>query len=207
MIRIHNFARGARGLRAFWVCEEMGVPYEAVAVPYPQPAEYRALHPLATVPFLEGEDGVAIHESTAIMLYLAQRYGPTPLLPAATDPALTPNSAKVLQWTIFGETAIGGGLNTLLAAKFGAPEADKTNWSARMTEARMVEQIAHVGDSLGDAPFLVGDHLTLADISVSCGLGIWVGAFGKTLPDNLVAWRAGLAERPAYQRARAKSAG
>jgi glutathione S-transferase len=203
MIRIHNFARGARGLRAFWVCEEMGLPYEAVTVPYPQPAAYKAMHPLATVPFLEGEDGVAIHESTAIMLYLAQRHGPTPLLPAATDPAL----AKVLQWTIFGETAIGGGLNTLLAAKFGAPEADKANWSARMVEARMAEQIAHVGDSLGDAAFLVGDDLTLADISVACGLGIWVGVFGGVLPENLVAWRERLAERPAYQRARARSAG
>jgi glutathione S-transferase len=203
MIRIHNFVRGARGLRAFWVCEEMGVPYEAVAVPYPQPAAYKAMHPLATVPFLEGEDGVAIHESTAIMLYLAQRHGPTPLLPAATDAAL----AKVLQWTIFGETAIGGGLNTLLAAKFAAPEADKANWSARMAEARMAEQIAYVGDSLGDAAFLVGDDLTLADISVSCGLGIWVGAFGGVLPQNLVAWRERLAERPAYQRARARSAG
>lgn len=203
MIRIHNFARGARGLRAFWVCEEMGLSYEAVAVPYPQPTAYKAMHPLATVPFLEADDGVAIHESTAIMLYLAQRYGPTPLLPAATDPAL----AEVLQWTIFGETAIGGGLNTLLAAKFGAPEADKANWSARMTQARMEEQIAHVGASLSDAAFLVGDDLTLADISVACGLGIWVGAFGGVLPDNLAAWRARLAERPAYQRARAKSAG
>ena len=27
MIRIHNFPRGARGVRVFWVCEEMGVPY------------------------------------------------------------------------------------------------------------------------------------------------------------------------------------
>lgn len=203
MIRIHNFARGARGLRVFWTCEEMGVPYEAVTIPYPQPAEYLAMHPLGTVPFLEGEDGVAIHESVAIMLYLAHRYGPTPLLPAATDPAL----ARVLQWTVFGEASFGAGLNTLLAAKFGAPEADKDNWSARMTKGRVEQLIALVGDDLGDRPYLVGDDLTLADISVSCGLGIWVGAFGGVLPDNLVAWRTRLAERPAYQRAREKSAG
>ena len=27
MIKIHNFARGARGVRVFWQCEEMGLPY------------------------------------------------------------------------------------------------------------------------------------------------------------------------------------
>ena len=159
------------------------------------------MNPLGTVPFLEGEEGVAIHESVAIMLYLAQRYGPTPLLPAPTDPVL----AKVLQLTVFGEASIGAALNTLLAAKFGAPEAEKDNWSVRMTQGRMGDLIADVSANLGDKPFLVGDHLTLADISVSCGLGIWAGAFGGVLPDNLVSWRAGLAARSAYQRARAKS--
>ncbi len=28
MLRIHNFARGARGLRVMWLCEEMGLLYE-----------------------------------------------------------------------------------------------------------------------------------------------------------------------------------
>jgi glutathione S-transferase len=27
MRTIHNFARGARGLRAVWLCEEMGLDY------------------------------------------------------------------------------------------------------------------------------------------------------------------------------------
>ena len=28
MIKIHNFARGLRGVRVFWVCEEMSLPYQ-----------------------------------------------------------------------------------------------------------------------------------------------------------------------------------
>jgi glutathione S-transferase len=62
--------------------------------------------------------------------------------------------------------------------------------------------LTYVATMLGEAPFLAGANLTLADISVSCALGIWTGALGKTLPDKLVAYRARLAERPAYQRAR-----
>jgi glutathione S-transferase len=153
VIRIHNFARGARGVRLFWQCEEMGLAYERVVVTYPPGDAYLALNPLGSVPLLEDE-GVAIGESIAIMLHLARRYGPTPLLPPAHDP----RSAEALSLTVFGETAIGMGLNPLLAAHFGAPEADKRNWSVR------------------------GGH---------------------ALPEPLVAYRARLAERPAYQRAQA----
>src|SRR5580765_1592331 len=99
MIRIYNFAHGARGLRAMWLCEEMGLDYAVETVSFPTGEVYRLLNPLRTVPFLEDEGSVAINESVAIMLYLAERYGPTPLLPAGSDPAL----ARVLQLTVFGE--------------------------------------------------------------------------------------------------------
>jgi glutathione S-transferase len=200
VIRIHNFARGARGLRVFWQCEEMALPYQVETVSFPPSEAYRALHPLGSVPFLEDEGGVAINESVAIMLYLAQKYGPTPLLPGKDDPAL----ARVLQMTVFGETAIGMGINPLLEAHFGAPEADKRNWSVLAQEGRVEQALTYVADMLGTDPCLAGESFTLADISVSCALGIWVGALGKPLPDKLVAYRERLAARPAYQRARSK---
>ena len=78
MITIHNFWRGIRGVRVAWQCEEMGLAYEAVGFDFPVPAEYRAKYPPGSVPFLEDQGGVAIGESTAQMLYLAGRYGPTP---------------------------------------------------------------------------------------------------------------------------------
>jgi glutathione S-transferase len=131
MIRIHDFARGARGLRVGWQCEEMGLPYRFETVSFPPSAAYRALNPLGSVPFLQDDAGVAINESIAMMLYLAQRYGPTPLLPGKDDPTL----GRVLQMTVFGEAAIGAEMNSLLAAHFAAPEADKRNWSVRRRRA------------------------------------------------------------------------
>jgi glutathione S-transferase len=197
MIRIHNFARGGRGLRVIWQCEEMGLPYRLAIVSFPTSAAYRALNPLGTVPFLEDAGGVAINESVAMMLYLAQRYGPTPLLPAADDQSL----ARVLQMTVFGEATIAAGLNPLLAAHFVAPEADKRNWSVRGQEGRMKQAIGYVAEMLGSDPFLAGGELTLADISVSTALGIWRGALGGALPDKLVAYQERMAARPAYRRA------
>lgn len=196
MIQIHNFPRGARGVRVFWVCEEMGVPYQTSPVTFPPSEAYLALNPLGSVPFLEDE-GVAINESIAMMLYVAQRYGPTPLLPANDDP----NLAAVLQLTVFSEASLGGEMNPLMMAHFGAPEADKANWSVRTGHGRMERFIRYVSDKLGDRPFLVGDGLTLADIAICTGLGIWKGALNGAIPDNLAAWRERLAERPAYQRA------
>ena len=196
MIRIHNFPRGARGVRVFWVCEEMGVAYDTTPVTFPPSEAYLALNPLGSVPFLEDE-GVAINESVAMMLYVAQRYGPTPLLPASDDPDL----AAVLQLTVFSEASFGGIMNPLMGAHFGAPAGDKQNWSVRMMQARADQFVGYLADKLGDRPFLVGDDLTLADIALCTGLGIWKGALNGTIPDNLAAWRERLAERPAYQRA------
>lgn len=198
MITIHNFARGARGQRAMWVCEEMGLPYAVKAHAFPVGADYRALNPLGTVPFLEDDGGVALNESVAIMLYIAQRYGPTPLLPTGDSARM----ARCLQLTVFGETEIGANLNPLLAARFGAPEADKRNWSVRGIEQRVQRAVAYAGALVQDRPYLVGDDLTLADISVSCGLGIWQGALDGEIPAGLAAYQQRLRARPAYQRAR-----
>ena len=200
MIRIYNFARGgARGVRVMWLCEEMGLPYEVVGMPYPVPDSYRALHPLATVPFLEDEEGVAMSESVAMLLYLAQRYGPTPLLP--TDHATL---ARVLQMTVFAEATLGARMNPLMEAHFGAPDADKRNWSVRGLEARVETALDYVADMVeAPGPYLAGAEFSLADVAIVTIFGIWRGALGKALPDRLADYQARLTARPAYARAQA----
>jgi glutathione S-transferase len=202
MIKIHNFARGGRGLRLMWQCEEMGLPYIVEIHPFPVGAGYRALNSLGTVPFLEDTGGVAINESVAMMFYVAQKYGPTPLLPTADDALL----ARVFQLTLFGETEIGMNLNSLLAAHFMAPEKDKRNWSVQMLERRIDRALGFATTLVRDGSFLVGENLTLADISVSCALGIWQGALAGTLPGELEAYQKRLHARPTYQRARFRCA-
>jgi glutathione S-transferase len=197
MIRIHNFARGVRGRRVAWQCEEMGLPYRMETVSFPPDEAYRALNPVGSTPFLEDDGGVAINESVAMMLYLAHKYGPTPLLPGSGDPTF----ARVLQMTVFGEATIGMGLNPIVEARFAAPDADKRNWSVCTQEARVDKAVRYTTEVLGDSPFLAGADLTLADISVAPVLAMWTGALGHTLPDTLVAYRERLAARPAYQRA------
>ena len=198
MIRIYNFTSGVRGLRVAWQCEEMGLAYEATAFAYPPPADYIAKYPPGSVPFLEDEGGVAMGESVAMMIYLAQRYGPTPLLPA--DPA---QMGRVLQLMVASEAAMGGLMNPLMGTKFAAPDDQKANWTRDFCEARVVDALGYAQDLLGERAFFVGDGLTLADIAVSTGLGMWKGALDKDIPPALAAHRERMMERPAYQKARA----
>jgi len=203
MIRIHNFPRGLRGVRVAWLCEEMGLAYEVHAVSYPPGTAYLALHPLGTVPFLEDDGGVAINESVAMLIYLAQRYGPTPLLPAQ-EPGLL---ARVLQMTVFGEATIASGINPLLVARFTAPEAEKRNWSVRSQEERMGAAVDYAAAQLGERPLFAGGQLTLADISLSPALSLWQGPCSQPLPANLAAFQERVKARPAYQRARLRCGG
>ncbi|WP_395647236.1 glutathione S-transferase family protein [Terricaulis sp.] len=199
MLTIHTFARGARGLRVMWLCEEMGLPYQVVVVPAPADETYRALNPLGSVPFLTDDNGVAINESVAMLLYIAQRQGPTPLLPANDDPLL----ARVLQMAVYSEASLGG-LNPLIETLFTAPEQDKRNFTVLAIERRLEGALAYLEQLLGAGPFLCGERFTVADIAISTSLGMWRGALGKSLSEPLAAYQGRLAERPAQIRARDK---
>lgn len=198
MITIHDFPGGARGLRSAWLCEELGLEHAFSPVGFPPSAEYRALNPFGTVPFLQDGE-VAISESIAMLLYVAQHYGPTDLLPAAGDP----RHAKVLQYTLLGEASFSAPMTPLIATRFGAPEDEKRNWLVTITEHRLRGVLNLLAETIGDRAFLVGDSLTLADISIATGLGIWIGAVGQEIPERLQVYLDRLKERPAYQRAKA----
>lgn len=198
MITIYNFWRGIRGVRVAWQCEEMELAYQAVGFDFPAPAEHRAKYPPGSLPFLEDEGGVAIGESVAQMLYLAGRYGPTPLLP--TDPAAM---ARVLQITVASEASLGGLMNPMMGTKFAAPDDQKSNWTDGFCAARVTDALAYVDSLLRGRDYFVGDGLTLADIAISTALGVWQGALGKDIPAGLAEHRARMRGRPAYQKAAA----
>jgi glutathione S-transferase len=196
MIVIHDFPHGARGLRVAWLCEEMGLPYAMKPVSFPTDSVYRSLNPLGTVPFLQDGD-VSMTESIAMLFYVAQQYGPTDLLPSNGDS----RHARVLQFTLFGEATLATPMSPLLAERFGAPTDQKRNWSVVGIESRLKRNLDHLSDQLGDREFLVGDSLTLADISVVTGLRIWMRGLGQDVPPPLRRYCEQIGERPAYKRA------
>lgn len=155
----------------------MGLPYAMKPVSFPTDNAYRSLNPFGTVPFLQDGE-ISMTESIAMLFYVAQQYGPTDMLPSNADS----RHARVLQFTLFGEATLATPMSPLLAERFGAPNDQKRNWSAVGIESRLKSNLDHLSDQLGDREFLVGDSLTLADISVVTPLRIWMRGLGQDVP-------------------------
>src|SRR5580693_6877883 len=84
------WAPRTRSLRALWVLEEAGIPYERVRLDLSagehKSADYCAINPMAKVPALT--DGpLAIAESGAICAYVAEAHPEAGLAPPVGDPA------------------------------------------------------------------------------------------------------------------------
>jgi glutathione S-transferase len=191
-----------RSTRILWLCEEMGVPYKTVPVSFRDPdPDFLAVNPLRSLPAMTDGDA-RMTESIAIMIYVMDKYGPTPLAVPPGDPA----HADYLQFLIFGEAGLAMNGNPIIAARFFAPDADKSNWSTRNCAERFLARMNYVEDTLATRPYIAGERFTAADISVGYALGIaeFLGV-GDKIPPRVKRYVDGLRERPAFQRAAARA--
>lgn len=93
----------SRAFRTLWMLEELGLPYEQVAVGFENrrivDPRLHAVNPNRKVPVLE-DDGITLFESLAINLYLAEKHG-GPLKWAGLIEA-----GHCYQWTLWAATEI-----------------------------------------------------------------------------------------------------
>jgi glutathione S-transferase len=199
MLQIFHIPR-ARSQRIVWLAEEMGLPYELRMETFGQPsADLLSANPAGKVPTIrDGE--VAMSESTAIMHYLTQRHGPTPL-------ALGPDHrryADYVQFLIFGEASMAAFLNPVLLTLFSAPEDQKQNFTVEAAKTIFRLRLKVLEAQLDKGDHMAGDF-TAADISVgwALDLGGRLGMDGD-YPPKVRAYRSRLQARPAYLAAAAK---
>jgi GST-like protein len=179
--------------------EEMTVPYRTrhVAVLRGQQfdPEILALNPMAKVPILIDPDspasGMPIFESGAILVYLAENYGPA-FLPASGQ-----ERYSVLKWLFMQVANVGPALGNNSHFRLIAGE----NAYAAARFRRMSAQVYRALDRrLGEAPYLGGQNFSIADMAVYP----WARYFhrhGMRDVDcpQLVEWIARVAERPAVR--------
>ncbi|HXA24505.1 MAG TPA: glutathione S-transferase N-terminal domain-containing protein [Acetobacteraceae bacterium] len=88
---VPEFARGfVRDLRPRWAFEEVGQPYKVDLIADSKTPEHRRVQPFGQVPTYR-DDEVAIFESGAIVLRIAERAGK--LIPVDSAPRM-----RALQW-------------------------------------------------------------------------------------------------------------
>ena len=165
-----------RASRATWMLEEAGVPYSIESVDIRDPArqdteEFRAASPMGKVPAIV--DGpVALSESAAICIYVADRYAPGRLAPRLDDP----QRGRFLYWTLYTpaviEPAMSDRFNKVTSAR------SRSGWG---DFDLMIETLE---DGLAGRDWILGDSFSAADVMLGSSV-IFMRQFGM-LPDSAV---------------------
>ncbi|MBT1262779.1 glutathione S-transferase [Pseudomonas sp. VS40] len=197
MIIVHHL-NNSRSQRILWLLEELGLPYEIKRYQRDPktnlaPPELKAIHPLGKSPVIE-DDGQVLIESAAIIDYLIRRHGHGRLQP---DPASAIYD-KYVQWLHFAE---GSAMLPLMLNLYVGRLGDAGAPLHPRIESEVANYLGYLNDVLGQAPYLVGDELSGADIQMSF-IGEIAKAQGKLQAyPNLAAWVANFQARPAYRKA------
>jgi glutathione S-transferase len=195
MITIYGVHR-SRASRNIWLAHELGIPFKLV----PVVQRYRLKEPIAAdvvhtkspgflkvnpnghIPTME-DDGLVLHESLAINLYLAKKHG-GPLAPASVA-----EDGQMAMWSLWAVTEVEP--HSLAIAQNGP--------SAAALDA-LRAPFAVLDEALADG-FLVGRRFTVADVNVAEIVRYARDAAGlfEAAP-RVKAWFAACIDRPAYHK-------
>ena len=160
MMKLYGFGP-TRSLRALWGLKELGLEYEfipvnLVASEHRRP-EYLALNPAGKVPVLVDGD-LIIPESAAIVLYLAEKYPQSGLMPTRLD-----QRAQVYRWVMFAMTELEQPLWRITKHTFLYPEEKRLPKDVDLAREDFTAMAAVLERHIEGRRFIVGDRVTAAD--------------------------------------------
>ena len=180
-----------------YMLHELGEPFDIVAVDLKageqkNPA-FLKINAMGKIPVLRDGD-VIVSETPAILTYLADKFPAAKLAPAVTSP----ERARYLRWMFFYGSVFEPACIDL-SLKRETP-ASMAGWG------RPEDALDTLSAALIPGPWLLGDTFSAADVLVASGVAYMLGF--KVLPERpeYLAYAARLADRPAYQAAKAAEA-
>jgi glutathione S-transferase len=195
MLTIYGVYR-SRASRNFWLAHELGLAFRQVPiiqhyrlkepiaadVVHTRSPSFLSINPNGHIPSVD-DDGLVLHESLAINLYLAKKHG-GPLAPAnvAEDGAMS-------MWSLWAATEVEPQAVLLLTKGVTEPEI-----------AALRGPFAVLDAALASDGYLVGGRFTVADINVAEIVRYAQGA--QQLFDaapRVKAWLAACQGRPAFK--------
>src|SRR5690606_27884390 len=212
MLKIYGLYR-SRATRNIWLCEELGVPYELVPVMQAyrlgtpgaegvalntKSPEFLKINPNGHIPSID-DDGLILHESLAINLYLAKKHG-GPLAPAnlAEDGLMT-------TWTAWALTEVEPQSIQILYHRVSKPVAERDPKIATAAIEALKAPFAVLDKALVDTGYVVGGRFTVADINIAeCVRYAMAAPELFEANPNVKAWLAKVQGRPAFKAMMAK---
>jgi glutathione S-transferase len=195
MLTIYGVYR-SRASRNLWLANELGIPFKhvpiiqhyrlkepiAADVVHTKSPQFLKINPNGHIPTID-DDGLRLHESLAINLYLAKKHG-GPLAPAnvAEDGAMA-------MWSLWAVTEVEP--HALLLATKGVTEPEV---------AALRGPFAVLNEALARDGYLVGGRFTVADINVAEIVRYALGAPQLfEAASNVKKWLAACQARPAFK--------
>ena len=164
MIKVWGRKTSSNVQAVMWSIAELGLPCERYDCGHRYGGldrpEFLAMNPNGTIPVLRDGDGEPLWESSAILRYLANRYGRAPYWP--DDLAARTHIDKWAEWSKIN-----------IALNFSGPifwrvvrTPPARQYRAALEQAiGILDRYLDIAETqLGAAPFLCGDDLTLADV-------------------------------------------
>jgi glutathione S-transferase len=207
MLTIYGVYR-SRASRNIWLANELGLPFKLVPVmqryrlPDPPPAgvlhtkspEFLKVNPNGHVPTID-DDGLVLHESLAINLYLARKHG------HGLGPASLAEDGQMSMWALWAAIEVEPHAINIIyhrVSNSGRPMDPKIADAA--VEA-LRDPFAVLDDALTNDGYLVGGRFTVADINAA-----EVVRYAQAAPElfesapRVKAWLAACQARPAFKK-------
>ncbi|EUB95402.1 Glutathione S-transferase domain-containing protein [Rhizobium sp. CF080] len=175
MLKIYGVYR-SRATRPLWLVEELGIPFEHIPIiqgyRLPEPMapgapintlspEFLSVNPMGSVPSMD-DDGFVLHESLAITLYLARKYG------GELGPKDIAEEGQMVQWSLFGATSVETPALKISATIAGGRAETEEGKADIEVAARTLKRPFDVLEKhLSKNSHMVGGRFTVADINVA----------------------------------------
>jgi glutathione S-transferase len=194
---VHTIPGSPFGRAVLATLEEKGADYDLRRVAMRTP-EHLALHPFARIPILQQGD-FRLYETQAILRYLDRVLAAPPLTPAEPRAAARMDQMmNVSDWYLFQGVSNVIGFQRVVGPRLMGLTPDEAAIAAAMPRAHQVfDQLAR---ELGDAPYFVGEVVSLADFLLAGQID-----FFRAIPEweplagrhaNLGAWLDRMNARP-----------
>jgi glutathione S-transferase len=195
MIKLYHAAK-SRSSRFLFLLEELGAPYEIERVNIRRGDGSGALdpqnpHPHGKVPVID-DDGVIVYESSAIALYLTDKFTDAGLGPRVGEPLRGPYLSWLAYYT--------GVLEPAFVSKFLQAQVPRGTAGWVVAE----EAVQHVESAVSRAPYLLGDRFSAADVLFGTTFAMFAGSPLMPKSDPVADYAKRVVARPAFARGLAK---
>ena len=201
MLKLHGFAQSGNTVKVALLLRALGVPWQPVPMSFADfaagatcdPSWREGVNEMGEVPVLELEDGRKITQSGVILTMLAEQHGK---FGGNGDD----ERREVLRWLFYDNHKFTSYFATWRFMKsFAARPADPA--VAAFLKSRIDSAFFVVDKHLASRDYIVGDSLTIADMSLSGYLFYPADERGYVLEErfpNLAAWRDRLKAAPGW---------